>query len=562
MSNATQRQKELIELANATFSKRAPLLTLWQEIADNFYPERANFTSTLPLGTDFCAHLMEGFPVMMRRELGNTFSSYLRPRGQEWFEGGPASEKLKNRPDCREASQRISAIMRSKMYHHRAMFPRATKECDHDFAAFGQGVISLQERRDRNGILYQNWHLKDVAWNDNDEGQTDQVFRRYCLSLRNAMQRYGDAMHQSWKTMADQAQNMNKDVPLMHIVVPWLDYGEKVNGKKPKRDIEASSYVSMIVDPANVCVLNVKLIRWMPYVVPRWATVSDSQYAFSPAASLGLPDARLIQRQALTILEAGEKAVDPPLIATEGSIQGEVNIAAGQVTWVDAAYDERMGAALRPMDLAKNPGLGIEMKKDTRELLLQAFFLNKLQLPDTRDMTAYEAKLRTQEYIRAAMPIFESIEASYNAPLLDLTFTLLEHTGAFEGVEIPKDMQDEEVEFSFENPLQETYRRQRAQMFQEGMGIVGAAAQADQSALKIVRVPQATRSALEAAGWPEEWMADMEQTEQVEEGAQLDQDIAGVSGAVQQGAGAAQGIAGAAQAIQSLMGGQQAPGAA
>jgi hypothetical protein len=56
-----------------------------------------------------------------------------------------------------------------------------------------------------------------------------------------------------------------------------------------------------------------ELIHAMPvwtgfYRIPRWQTVSGSQYSYSPATVAALPDARLIQAMTFTLLEAGEKA--------------------------------------------------------------------------------------------------------------------------------------------------------------------------------------------------------------------------------------------------------------
>jgi hypothetical protein len=70
-------------------------------------------------------------------------------------------------------------------------------------------------------------------------------------------------------------------------------------------------------------------------------TVSGSAYAYSPATVVALPDARLLQQITLTLLEAGQKAVDPPWKATSEAIQGGVNSFAGGITWVDPEYDER-----------------------------------------------------------------------------------------------------------------------------------------------------------------------------------------------------------------------------
>ena len=77
--------KQLRELGDNLFGKALPLRGLWQEIADNFYPERADFTIWRPLGTDFAANLMTSWPVMCRRDLGNQISTMLRPTARPWL---------------------------------------------------------------------------------------------------------------------------------------------------------------------------------------------------------------------------------------------------------------------------------------------------------------------------------------------------------------------------------------------------------------------------------------------------------------------------------------------
>ena len=84
------------------------------------------------------------------------------------------------------------------------------------------------------------------------------------------------------------------------------------------------------------------------YIIPRWQTVSGSQYSYSPASVCALPDARLLQAMTFTLLEAGEKATSPPMIATQNAVRSDVALYAGGITWVDEEYDEKLGAALRP----------------------------------------------------------------------------------------------------------------------------------------------------------------------------------------------------------------------
>jgi len=51
------------------------------------------------------------------------------------------------------------------------------------------------------------------------------------------------------------------------------------------------------------------------------------------------------------------------------------------------------------------------MAQASRQGMLQAFYLNKLNLPQRApEMTAYEVDHRIQEYIRGALPIFEPMK--------------------------------------------------------------------------------------------------------------------------------------------------------
>src|ERR1700722_8016828 len=81
-----QNAKDLIGYGDNLFSKRIALMSLWQEQADNFYAERADFTVTRSLGMDFASILTTSYPLLCRRDLTSLVSTMLRPNDKEWFE--------------------------------------------------------------------------------------------------------------------------------------------------------------------------------------------------------------------------------------------------------------------------------------------------------------------------------------------------------------------------------------------------------------------------------------------------------------------------------------------
>src|SRR5256885_15923511 len=124
-----QRHKTLLEHGNQLFDRRGSLLTLWQEIADNFYPERADFTVSRSPGTEFAGHLDTSYPILARRDLGNAFSSMLRPSEKDWFHIRPS--RVERETDrALKWLEMAEQTQRRAMYDRVSQFVRATKEGD------------------------------------------------------------------------------------------------------------------------------------------------------------------------------------------------------------------------------------------------------------------------------------------------------------------------------------------------------------------------------------------------------------------------------------------------
>jgi hypothetical protein len=538
------RAQKLLEDGDHLFDKRLPLLSLWQCIAESFYPERGGFTVTHSLGDEFADHLTTSYPLMARRELGNALSSMLRPSSKEWFSMTTA------RPDKLDKDglawlQWAGALQRRAMFDRHASFVRATKEGDHDFATFGQPVLSVELDRRTNTLLYRCWHLRDVAWCENVRGEIDTVHRKWPTTPRQAVSLFGDKCHPKMKEKAEKQPYC--DVEIRHIIVP-TEYYEPVAGKnKPKQP-----YMSIYIDCENQHVIEETPSWTKHYVIPRWQTVPGSQYAFSPAAIAALPDARLIQSMAYSLMQAGEKAVTPPLIATKEAVRSDVQVFAGGITWIDDQYDERLGEALRPInqDLSGIP-IGLDMQRDTREMIAQAFFLNKLNMPQPdHEMTAYETAQRMQEYIRQAMPLFEPVEQEYNGALCEDTFEIILRNDGFGSLDdMPESLRDAEVQFKFESPLQEATERIKGQRFQEAGALIAAAVQLDPRTAAIPNASVALRDALNGIGVPAMWINSEEQVAQIEQQQQQQQQQQQMLATLERGAGVAADMGKASQAF-------------
>ena len=484
------------------FGKRSQLMSLWQTLADEFYPERADFTTVRNVGEEFSKNLMSSYPVLARRDLGNSFAGMLRPTAKDWFKIGT------NRPDDEDTLSKqwlewMGKLMKRAMYDRRAQFTRATKEGDHDFATFGQCAISTEMNRDRNGLLYRCWHLRDMAWAEDSEGKISTVHRKWQPTARELSQLFPKTIHEAVRKKLE--KDPYSEVHVRHVVMPAEEYAELPGAERIR-----TPFVSLHIDVDHKHVMETTGLWTKFYNIPRWQTVSGSQYAHSPAAVAALPDARLLQAMTLTLLSAGEKAVDPPMLAVREAIRGDVSIYAGGITWVDAEYDERLGEVLRAMTI-DNRGLafGLDSQQDLRSQLADAFYLSKLNLPPVtgRDMTAYEVGQRIQEFIRNTLPLFEPMELDYNGGLCEDTFELLIRNSPEIRASVPKAIQGADIQFSFESPLHEAVEKAKVGQLAESFQILAQAMQLDPGAINILDGHEAIRDTLTAVV-PAKWLRD------------------------------------------------------
>lgn len=509
--------KRLIREGDKLFAARGSLLSLWQEIAENFYVERADFTRERDWGEDFAAHLSSSYPLMVRRELGNQLGGILRPRAQEWFFGTVDKPERLNRTG-KEWLEWATGKQRKVMYNRLSNFVRATRQADHDWSSFGQGVLGYGLDFKTITMLYEHWHLRDCAWSERYNGQIGCLHRVWRPSADQLLQLFDEpekrgedcSVHQKVRDMLAQ-ENGQGIVTCRHVALLAADYG--IRSRLP--------YVHIWIDIENEHVMRVTERRTFGYVVPRWVTISGSQYAYSGATVIALPDARLIQSMSLTLLEAGEMAVRPPMIAVKEVIRGDVALYPGGITWADAEYDERLGEVLRPITQDKGAlPWGMEMEQDKRQMLSQAFYLNKLSMPSAstnREMTAYEVAQLVQQYIREALPLFEPIEQEYSAPLCEGTFEeLLNGTDCFGAYrDIPQSVRGQDVTFTYESPLNRAIERMKGQQLAEGQSIVASAMQIDPSVVSTLDMRIGVRDALEGVGIPAKWMRDEQAVEQM-----------------------------------------------
>jgi hypothetical protein len=517
------------------FTKRDSLMSFFQDISEHFYPERADFTIEHSLGEDFASRLYASEPSLFRRDFGNYIDAALRPWGRDWFKIVAQDPRLRKVLSVQQYLETRSEMTMQLLKDRRSNFSNAVRAGDHDWVTFGNAVTSVEGRSDGMGLRFRTWHLRDCAWRENYDGEVDTFYRKIKVSVRNLC---SQERSKNWsippKVKEKLAKTPNDMVEIYHVLVPSMEYA-------PDKKTDAGWY-SCYLMPDMQWEISAKPEYVFNYSVSRWFRIDSSPYALSPCTIIALPDGRTLQTMTWSIIEAGEKAVEPPLVAQSEAILSGVDIRSGMVTWVDQRYDERTGEAIRALELGATPEFGEALRQGITGNLKDAFYLSKLFLPQNNpQMTAEEVQRRHEEFLRVAQPVIAPAESERNASILDIAVEMairMKLWGPLD--EMPQELRGRDVEYTFDNPLQDAQRQSKAFAFNTSMGIVSQAKQLLKPGVtEHFDETQAFRDAIAGVA-PPNWLKDPDQAaedQQLEEESQIAGQAMGEMGAMAEMAG-------------------------
>lgn len=545
--------RELIRQGDALFDARASMMDYWQDAAEQFYPERADFTQETIDGDDLAGHLTSSVPILNRRDLGDLFSSMLRPWNLDWFEVVTGGNFDDTPADAKEWLEEKQATQKNAMQDRVAGFDRAAKEADHGYVTFGQWPIKVEINYRDQAILVRARHLKNVAWCDDFTGQTYKVHERMRLSAWQLSQQFPEKkLHK--EVLKALVKDPQKTFECRQVVLP-VDAYDRLKPKDEQK-FRKTKFVSLIVDVENEHLIEEAPSVTLKYVIPRWQTFSGSQYSYSPATVAALPDARLFQQMTLSMLEAGEMAARPPVFIAEEIMRGDMNYFAGGVSSFPDKYAEKGMTPIHYLRSDKSGfGHGMEMLDRVRMVLRESWYLNRLRLPvQGPEVTAYEFSERMKEFVRDSMTLFAPAETEYNAPLCETIFEEMMAYG-FMGPpdEIPDSLKGEDIKFRFRSPFRDAEDRKNTGSFMEGLGVIERTLAFDPGAGQMADLRKGLKTALEGIEWPQDWFFDEEEIEARTAALEEKQAMAEGMAAVGQGAAIAEQAGNAGVAIKEAM---------
>lgn len=527
--------EELLQRHKRLKDQRRVWESHWQELAEVMLPRRADFTTERLAGERRSDHLFDGTPMLARRGLAAAIDGLLKPKTARWFRVRTLDDRLGEDEAVKRWLEAAEDRLYRAIYNRRARFIQRSGEVDEDLVTFGTGVLFIGEGRELNRLLFRSFHLKDVVLGENGDGEIDTLYITLRLTARQAAQRFGEAALGRDTREALKAGEADKEFTFLQAVMPRGDRDSR------RRDSRSLPYASLVVDVQSEHLVSESGYHEFPFAVPRWDTSSGEVYGRSPGM-IALPDANTLQQMGKTLLVAGHKAVDPPLLVGDDSVLGTPKTFPGGITTFDMQAARDLGRIpIEPLQTGFNLPLGRDMQKDARDQVWAAFFRNVLQLPvDAPRMTATEVLERKEEFIRTIGPVFGRLESDYVGQVVERGFNILLRAGAFP--EPPELLKGQEVVFDYASPVEQARRQIEAAGAARSVELLAPFVQADPAILDNFDGDAIARDTPDIFGLPQRWLRPKEMVEERREERRQAQQAAALPGDAQAAAGALQSL--------------------
>jgi len=454
----TDLTKNLLSRYERLEGQRQNWETHWQEVADYMQPRKADVTKKRARGDKRMEQVFDSSPIQAVELLAASLHGMLTNPSTPWFTLRFKDEDIENEDEAKLWLEEATATMYTAF--NRSNFQQEIFELYHDLITFGTAAMFIEEDDD-DIIKFSTRHINEVFIAENDKGRIDTIYRRFNISARAAMQKFGEAV--SSDVQSAFKKDPYKEVEILHAVYPRSDFNPN------KKDKKNMPFESVYIEFKNGNELSVSGFREFPFVVPRYLKASNEIYGRSPAMT-ALPDVKMLNEMCKTTIKAAQKQVDPPLLVPDDGFLLPVRTVPGGLNFYRSGTRDR----IEPLNIGANNPLGLNMEEQRRDAIRAVFYVNQLQLQQGPQMTATEVIQRNEEKMRLLGPVLGRLQSELLKPLIDRVFAILLRNNMLP--QAPEFLSGRDIEIEYVSPLAKAQKSTELQSIMRAIEILGSLA--------------------------------------------------------------------------------------
>ena len=454
----TDLTKNLLSRFEKLKSQRQNWESHWQDVADYMQPRKADVTKQRARGDKRMELIFDSSPIQAVELLAASLHGMLTNPSTPWFTLRFKDEDVDGEDEAKLWLQSATDAMYTAF--NRSNFQQEIFELYHDLITFGTAAMFIEEDND-DLIKFSTRHINEVFIAENDKGRIDTIYRKFNISARAAVQKFGD------KVSSDITATVKKDpyseIDIIHAVYPRDDFNPT------KKDKSNMPFESVYIEVKTGNELSVSGFKEFPFVVPRYLKASNEIYGRSPAMT-ALPDVKMLNEMSKTTIKAAQKQVDPPLLVPDDGFLLPVRTVPGGLNFYRSGTRDR----IEPLNIGANNPLGLNMEEQRRDSIRSVFYVNQLMMQDGPQMTATEVIQRNEEKMRLLGPVLGRLQSELLKPLIDRVFNILLRNNMLP--QAPEFLSGRDIEIEYVSPLAKAQKSSELQSIMRAIEILGSLA--------------------------------------------------------------------------------------
>lgn len=358
--------RELIERTCARFDTldkdRSTWRSHWQECADYCKPRKRDIDTQETPGGKQHEKIYNSVAEQSLDIFAAGLQSGTMPESAKWLMPTLTNRKAAERPEYRAMLQEVADIFFQALSASNFQ-PEAHEACV-DVGWCGTACVWMEE--DAASIFrFSNRPIAEYVLAEGKDGRVDTIIRKLTMKARQAQEDFqnpGEVVRECMKN-----NEPDKDVVILHAVLPRKD---RIPGLKDKRNMP---WASLYIEQSKKELVEEGGYQEFPALVWRASKGTTDVYGRSPAMK-ALADIKTLNTMERTVTRAGEKAVDPPILAPHQGITSPIQGSPNKVIWYQPEMG-RNGSGVEPMP-GGDPRIGLDLLARKEQAIRSAFFVD------------------------------------------------------------------------------------------------------------------------------------------------------------------------------------------
>jgi len=484
---------------NSTERKNAE--TGWDELSKYLLPAQSGIfnTDVQTKGGKKTTDIYENAGIQANSDLASTFHSTLTNPATRWsnieFDDPVLHDDDEARTWLEDSRNRMHKALNQSNFdvevasNYQLFTALGTMSLQHE-------ALPLKPDGSFGGFFFRAWHLSRIAYEENQWGKVDTIYRKFKFTKKQAQERWGKKLPKK----IEESNDPNAEFSFIHIIRPRV--GANMNPAQLLVPVKDMPFESLYVFKDGEEIVERGGYMEFPNHITRWSLTPGEMYGRGPG-HIAIPDVRTLNKMVELGLTAIARGIAPPIFTERRNILSSLALKPNGLTTV-ANIDK-----IKEFNTNARSDLYSFTKEDYKNSIRQAFFLDKLLLPpreEVGEMTAFEIARRIEQTQRVLGPTFGRLNQDFLQPFVIRNFKMMLRAGAF--LPPPRSVEERglNIEVKFVNALARSQQIEEVTAIQQWTQILGGLAQLEQfetEATDLLDVDEAGETAARILGVPE-----------------------------------------------------------